>query len=422
MLCRKCGAQIDDNATECKFCGEKFEAAQAKEDAAMAAETAAKGEEKPAVEAQRSTHEIFEENEKKRRAQTEKVVDEKKQQLNEINERREQKKRREKRNKIIVIALICVAVAAAAAIGAYYFKTKDADPDIVTSTAAPTASARPTLTPITTDEPEVSATPEATAAATQSAAQTNTASGNSHSYSGGQSSTGANNSASSSNTVSSSTAGSGGGTPARATSAPAVSSSNTASSSTGGSRLGTGAASYNVPTKLNGNSSNKLTAELAIGGHVVYDQSAKKTIMSFAVGNTTYYAYVADGSYTSGVNGKYMTVTAVPTSGKYNGNTVYEITKLTYYDLGDYVIPDSGIRLLTEQELNKYTKAQLGIARNEIYARHGRDFKTKEYKDYFSAKSWYKVDSRYNYENESANLNKIEQKNIDMILRVEASK
>ena len=55
----------------------------------------------------------------------------------------------------------------------------------------------------------------------------------------------------------------------------------------------------------------------------------------------------------------------------------------------DYILPDSGIRNLTEQDLRGLSDEELRLARNEIYARHGRKFKNKELQDYFESKSWY---------------------------------
>ena len=99
MLCKKCGAQIDDNAKECNFCGEKFVVDDEIIEETHEAETQAE-----VVEEERSTHEILEENERKRKAQKEQkeqteevVVDEKEQQLSEINERRELKKKKERK-------------------------------------------------------------------------------------------------------------------------------------------------------------------------------------------------------------------------------------------------------------------------------------------------------------------------------------
>lgn len=55
----------------------------------------------------------------------------------------------------------------------------------------------------------------------------------------------------------------------------------------------------------------------------------------------------------------------------------------------EYIIDDSDTRLLTENDLAGLTKEELSYARNEIYARHGRIFKTENLKNYFASKSWY---------------------------------
>lgn len=55
----------------------------------------------------------------------------------------------------------------------------------------------------------------------------------------------------------------------------------------------------------------------------------------------------------------------------------------------DYLLPDSGTRYLTEADLAGLSHEQLCLARNEIFARHGRIFKTPQIAAYFSGKSWY---------------------------------
>lgn len=57
--------------------------------------------------------------------------------------------------------------------------------------------------------------------------------------------------------------------------------------------------------------------------------------------------------------------------------------------VGDYLIPDSDSRYVTEADLQNLSWQQCTLARNEIYARHGRKFLTKEISDYFNSKSWY---------------------------------
>jgi len=78
---------------------------------------------------------------------------------------------------------------------------------------------------------------------------------------------------------------------------------------------------------------------------------------------------------------------------------------------GDYVISDSDTRLITEAEIRNLTPWQLKVARNEIYARHGRPFVHKDLQCYFATKSWYKVDEGFT----ESSLSVIENKNIATI-------
>ena len=55
----------------------------------------------------------------------------------------------------------------------------------------------------------------------------------------------------------------------------------------------------------------------------------------------------------------------------------------------DYILPDSNSAYLTEADLVGLTREQLRLARNEIYARHGRKFKDAALDEYFRSKSWY---------------------------------
>ena len=61
-----------------------------------------------------------------------------------------------------------------------------------------------------------------------------------------------------------------------------------------------------------------------------------------------------------------------------------------YLDVEEYIIPDSDKRYLTVDDIVSLDAASLRLARNEIYARHGRLFKNQELQDYFNAQSWYR--------------------------------
>lgn len=58
-------------------------------------------------------------------------------------------------------------------------------------------------------------------------------------------------------------------------------------------------------------------------------------------------------------------------------------------DDAEYILPESASRLLTEADLENLTQEDLRIARNEIYARHGRKFLDEGLQEYFNGKSWY---------------------------------
>lgn len=55
----------------------------------------------------------------------------------------------------------------------------------------------------------------------------------------------------------------------------------------------------------------------------------------------------------------------------------------------EFLLPESNSRILEAQELSGMTKAELRIARNEIYARYGWRFESEELADYFEGKAWY---------------------------------
>ena len=56
----------------------------------------------------------------------------------------------------------------------------------------------------------------------------------------------------------------------------------------------------------------------------------------------------------------------------------------------DYILPECTTRYYTVEELRNISPDELRIAKNEIYARHGRMFKDQALNDYFRSKSWYR--------------------------------
>lgn len=58
-------------------------------------------------------------------------------------------------------------------------------------------------------------------------------------------------------------------------------------------------------------------------------------------------------------------------------------------DGGGYILPESSSRLLTNADVAGLSLQQVNYAKNEIYARHGRLFDSRELQNYFNSQSWY---------------------------------
>ncbi len=80
-----------------------------------------------------------------------------------------------------------------------------------------------------------------------------------------------------------------------------------------------------------------------------------------------------------------------------------------------YVIADSSSRVITTAEIKNLTPWQLKVARNEIYARHGRPFVHKDLSCYFVGQNWYQVNPNY----AEGLLSVVENKNVATILEFE---
>lgn len=88
---------------------------------------------------------------------------------------------------------------------------------------------------------------------------------------------------------------------------------------------------------------------------------------------------------------------------------------------GEYIIPDSSTRALTDADVEGMSAEQLRYARNEIYARHGRMFKDAALQEYFNSKSWYAGTISADSFSENL-LSEVEKRNIDFLKSVENSR
>lgn len=78
-----------------------------------------------------------------------------------------------------------------------------------------------------------------------------------------------------------------------------------------------------------------------------------------------------------------------------------------YY--GNFIFWNSDRVYLSKSQVYSLTDYQLGIARNEIFARHGYIFSMEKYRSYFNAQSWYTPFTR------DVTLNSVEQYNVSLI-------
>ena len=86
----------------------------------------------------------------------------------------------------------------------------------------------------------------------------------------------------------------------------------------------------------------------------------------------------------------------------------------------DYLLPGSDTRYLTPGDVEGLSKEEFRIARNEIYARHGRRFQSQDLQDYFDGKSWYAGTVEPSGFDEGV-LNEFEKANIQLLADTEPS-
>ena len=90
----------------------------------------------------------------------------------------------------------------------------------------------------------------------------------------------------------------------------------------------------------------------------------------------------------------------------------------------DYLLSESDSRYYSESELSSFSDWELYLARNEVFARHGRMFSNEDLKNYFEAKSWY--EPRYTPEEFDSlgdgAINEYEKANSQTILSIEQAR
>lgn len=85
----------------------------------------------------------------------------------------------------------------------------------------------------------------------------------------------------------------------------------------------------------------------------------------------------------------------------------------------DYIFPYSNTRYMFYSDTKGMNKSTLRVARNEIYARYGRKFKSKDLQEYFNSKSWYHPTIEADKFSDNM-LSEVEKHNADLIKETEA--
>ncbi|MEE0348979.1 MAG: YARHG domain-containing protein [Lachnospiraceae bacterium] len=85
------------------------------------------------------------------------------------------------------------------------------------------------------------------------------------------------------------------------------------------------------------------------------------------------------------------------------------------------MLPYSDSCYLSEEDIEGLSDKELRLARNEIYARHGRKFKDKTLQKYFDEKSWYEGEYEPD-EFQETWLSLLERKNAAFLLAKEKGK
>lgn len=94
----------------------------------------------------------------------------------------------------------------------------------------------------------------------------------------------------------------------------------------------------------------------------------------------------------------------------YQDSRLMEYAK-EYAEWGDYILPQSDKRLLTEADLNDVYAWNIYRAKNEIYARHGYVFSNAEDQSYFKYMSWYRENPAFDV----SQLSSVERQNAEFL-------
>ena len=142
-------------------------------------------------------------------------------------------------------------------------------------------------------------------------------------------------------------------------------------------------------------------------------KSVKASKDSSFEANDSKYSYDEDSEeYSSGTS---ISFDGSSVSGQ-TGET--EKTENTAVDSNGFIFPDSSTTLITLEQMDAKLKDKpdLRLAINEIYARHGYQFSSEQYQNYYQQFDWYnKLSKESDMDKVSASFSDVEKKNVDAL-------
>lgn len=123
--------------------------------------------------------------------------------------------------------------------------------------------------------------------------------------------------------------------------------------------------------------------------------------------------YLADTVYMETTGSRNMIYTRAPSSSYFDPYASSDPGD------GDYLFPTDS-RYITSDDLRQFTREEVVLIRNEIYARYGYTFHTDYIRDYFMSRNWYWPDPNVNSSTfNTSDLTEIERKNLETITKYE---
>ena len=154
-----------------------------------------------------------------------------------------------------------------------------------------------------------------------------------------------------------------------------------------------------------------------VGGKDEVAEDNQSSVYSSSVENTT--TQIESSSNDSDED---LTNTKTNDENNYNNDTDSNYNNNTNSsDSQEYIIPYSSEKILTQSDIQGFTKKEIKYAKNEIYARNGRKFDTNSIQKYFNSKSWYSGTIDPEDFNEEIMLSDIEYKNVIFLKKIEDS-